>query len=123
MGKWLQAIRLIPLQLAEHAAVNRVVVRSSRTIFSRNGDNVIVKNPDLEWYGGDVCCTEYTAELDEANAALMLKGITTWISSSLDSDERRLELDASPLSAKYTVVEVSNEKITAIELSGNILTR
>ncbi len=94
-----------------------------RTIFSRNGDNVIVKNPDLEWYAPNVCCTEYAAELDEANAALMLKGITTWISSSLDSDERRLELDASPLSAKYTVVEVSNGKITAIELSGNILTR
>ena len=64
-----------------------------------------------------------TAELDEANAALMLKGITTWISSSLDSDERRLELDASPLSAKYTVAEVSDGKITALELSGNILTR
>ena len=59
----------------------------------------------------------------EKTAITTDKGITTWISSSPDSDERRLELDASPLSAKYTVVEVSNGKITAIELSGNILTR
>lgn len=68
-------------------------------------------------------CTEYTAELDESNAALMLKGITTWISSSLDSDERHLEMDASPLSSMYTVAEVSDGKITAIEFSGITLTR
>ncbi len=30
-----------------------------RTILSRSGNNVIEKNPDLAWYGGDVCCTEY----------------------------------------------------------------
>ena len=94
-----------------------------RTILQRNGDNVIEKNPDLAWYDGDVCCTEYTAELDEATATLTLKGITTWVSSSLDSDERHLELDASTSGAAFTVVEVSNGKITAIALSGKILTR
>ena len=94
-----------------------------RTILSRNGNNVIEKNPDLAWYGGDVCCTEYKAELDEATATLNLKGITSWVSSSLDSDERRLELDASSAGAAFTVKEVSGGKITAIELSGKTLTR
>ncbi len=94
-----------------------------RTILSRNGDNVIEKNPDLAWYGGDVCCTEYKAEFDEAAATLKLKGITSWVSSSLDSNERRLELDASSAGATFTVKEVSDGKITAIELSGKTLTR
>ena len=94
-----------------------------RTILSRSGNNVIEKNPDLAWYGGDVCCTEYKAELDEATATLNLKGITTWVSSSLESDERRLELDASSAGATFTVKEVSGGKITAIEISGKTLTR
>lgn len=94
-----------------------------RTILTRNGDNVIEKNPDLEWYDGDVCCTEYTAELDEATATLTLKGITTWVSSSLDSDERHLELDAAGSGATFTATEISDGKITAIKLGGNILTR
>ena len=94
-----------------------------RTILSRNGDNVIEKNPDLPWYGGDVCCTEYAAELDAATGTLILKGITSWVSSSLDSDERRLELEASSITTAYTATDYSDGKITAIELSGKTLTR
>lgn len=93
-----------------------------RTIMQRNGDRVIVKEPDLEWYDGDVCCTEYTAVLDEAAGTLTLHGITTWVSDP-GSDERRLELDASGSGATYTVTEVSGGKITAITISGNTLTR
>ena len=94
-----------------------------RTILSRNGDHVIKKDPDLEWYDGDVDCTEYAAELDEAAGTLTLKGITMWISRSLDSDERHLEMDASGTGVTYTVKEVSDGKITAIEFSGKTLTR
>ena len=94
-----------------------------RTILSRSGDNVIEKNPDLPWYGGDVCCTEYAAELDEATGTLILKGITSWVSSSLDSDERHLELEASSITTAYTATDYSDGKITAIELSGKTLTR
>ena len=94
-----------------------------RTILVRNGSNVIRKNPDLPWYDGDVDCTEYAAELDESTSTLNLKGITMWISSSLDSDERHLEMDASDTGAAYTVKEISGGVITAIEFSGKILTR
>ena len=94
-----------------------------RTVLQRNGNNVIEKSPDLPWYGGDVCCTEYKAELDEANATLNLTGITSWVSSSLDSDKRSLELDATTISAKFTVTEVSDGKITALDFSGKTLTR
>ena len=51
------------------------------------------------------------------------KELKSKIISSLDSDERRLEPDASISGATFTVAEVSDGKITAIELSGNILTR
>lgn len=92
-----------------------------RTILSRNGDNIIEKNPDLPWYGGDVYCTEYAVELDEATATLILRGITTWVSSSLDSDERRLEMDASSSSVTITIAESSDGTITAIARNGKVL--
>ena len=94
-----------------------------RTILYREGDNVIVKQPDLPWYGGDVCCTEYTAELDESTATLTLKGITTWVSSSLDSDERQLEMDASSSSKSFTATEFYDGGIMAVISSGKTLTR
>ena len=94
-----------------------------RTILYREGDNVIVKQPDLPWYGGDVCCTEYTAELDESTATLTLKGITTWVSSSLDSDERQLEMDASSSKMSLTATEFSDGGIMAVNSSGKTLTR
>lgn len=94
-----------------------------RTILSRNGDNIIEKNPDLPWYGGDVYCTEYAVELDEATATLILRGITTWVSSSLDSDERRLEMDASSSSVTITIAESSDGTITAIARNGKVLTK
>ena len=94
-----------------------------RTILYRNGDNVIVKQPDLPWYGGDVSCTEYTAELDESTATLTLKGITTWVSSSLDSDERQLEMDASSSKMTLTATEFYDGGIMAVNSSGKTLTR
>lgn len=94
-----------------------------RTILSRNGDNIIEKNPDLPWYGGDIYCTEYAVELDEATATLILRGITTWVSSSLDSDERSLEMDASSSSVTITIAESSDGTITAIACNGKILTK
>lgn len=94
-----------------------------RTILYRNGDNVIVKQPDLPWYGGDVSCTEYTAELDESTATLTLKGITTWVSSSLDSDERQLEMDASSSKMSLTATEFYDGGIMAVNSSGKTLTR
>lgn len=96
---------------------------NKRTILYRNGDNVIVKQPDLAWYGGDVCCTEYTAELDEKTLTLTLKGVTTWVSSSLDSDERQLEMDATSSSLSFTATEYSNGEIMAVQSSGKTLTR
>ena len=94
-----------------------------RTILYREGNNVIVKQPDLPWYGGDVSCTEYTAELDESTATLTLKGITTWVSSSLDSDERQLEMDASSSSLTFTATEFYDGGIMAVNSSGKTLTR
>ncbi len=93
-----------------------------RTILSRNGDTVIEKNPDLEWYDGDVCCTEYSAEFDETASALKLSGITTWVSSP-GSDERHLELDAAGSGRTYTATEVSDGMVTGMKDVINTYTR
>lgn len=89
-----------------------------RMLLVRNGDNVIMREPDLPWYGGDVCCSEFRAELDEANNTLNLSGISSWVINgselyvSPEEEKRRLELEAPTLNASFTAVEVTDGVVT-----------
>lgn len=92
-----------------------------RTILMRNGNNVIAKDPDLSWYGGDVCCTEYTAEYDPDSNSLILNGVTTWVedpgtlNTVVSSDKHRLELDASSVSREYVATESKDGIVTVMD--------
>ena len=88
-------------------------------ILMKSGNNVIVKDPDLSWYGGDVLCTEYRAEYDESSRTLFLYGMTSWVVGPelLDAgsyDERPLEIDASLISMELTAEEVNDGVVTKL---------
>lgn len=91
-----------------------------RMILMASGDNVIEKQPDLSWYGGDVVCTEYRVEYDENEQILKFYGLTSWVVGPelLDATEypkRPLEIDASSSSFALKVEEAADGK--AIKLS------
>ena len=96
-----------------------------RTVLLRNGSNVIEKNPDLSWYGGDVSCMECTAECD--GDTLKLKGITSWVCEADDlysTDEKhKLEIDASSSGNEYTALNVEDGSFTEMTDGTNFYTR
>lgn len=96
-----------------------------RMILILNGGNVIEKDPDLSWYAGDVCVTEYSAEVDDQT--LVFKGITTWVTGPENlytTDEaHRLELDASSLSDELTALAVQDGMVTEMTNGTNHYTR
>lgn len=91
----------------------------NRMILMASGDNVIVKEPDLPWYGGDVLCTEYRPEYDESSRTLCLYGLTSWVVGPelLDAavyEDRPLEIDASLISVELTAAEVKDGVVTKL---------
>ena len=99
-----------------------------RMILMASGSNVIEKEPDLSWDGGDVVCTEYRAEYDESTRTLRLSGMTSWVVGPelLDTTtytERPLEINASSLSMELTAVEVRDGVITKLNGDVGMLTR
>ena len=99
-----------------------------RMILMASGENVIIKEPDLSWYGGDVVCTEYRVEYNEGSQTLNLYGLTSWVvgPDKLDAsvyEERPLEIDASITSLELTAAEVSGEVITKLYNGSATFTR
>ncbi len=92
---------------------------NGRMILKMVGDQVLVMDPDLPWYDGDVNCTAYRAEFDEGARTLYLHGLTSWLIGpdeldDAESAERRLELDASSLHQALTAADFKNGVITKL---------
>ena len=92
---------------------------NGRMILTLTGDTVVEKDPDLSWYGGDVCCTEYRVEFDESAHTLYLHGMTSWVVEAEELDtaeyaERQLEIDASSLHEELIAAEYKDGVITKL---------
>ena len=99
-----------------------------RMILMASGDNVIEKEPDLAWYGGDVLCTEYRVKYDESARTLYLSGLTSWVVGPelLDAaayEKRPLEIDASSASMELEAAEVRDGVITKLYMNSELYTR
>lgn len=97
-----------------------------RKLLTRYGDLVVEKEPDLSWYDGDICVTEYRVEYDPSNYTLILRGTTSWIGAEgtlydppEDPDDRFLEIDATPLT--FTITALKAENGTVIEMKTGTL--
>lgn len=96
----------------------------SRKMLYLSGSNLIEEDPDLPWYGGDICCTEYTVEFDAAKQALILTGVTSWTRSPEEgTDARHLEIDATTVHMTVTATEIADGKATKITIGTNTYTR
>lgn len=102
--------------------------KGKRMILMASGSNIIMKSPDLSWYGGDVVCTEYRVEYDENNQVLKMYGLTSWVVGPdlLDAtvyEKRPLEVDASTSTHELKAEEVKDGVITKLSERSQIYKR
>ena len=100
----------------------------ARLILTPSGGGVIVKEPDLSWYGGDVVCMECRTEYDDSTQTLNLYGITSWVVGPelLDADSydsRPLEIDASSARLELTAAETKDGAILRLTDGSETYTR